>query len=92
MWNRITRKTDYRVEILEDDLTWEEAQNKEIWWINFYGRIDLNTGPLSNLTDGGDGMLGHKPTKETLEKLSIVRKGRCFRMAGWRMTDEHKEK
>lgn len=92
LWNRITRKTDYRVEILEDDLTWEEAQNKEIWWINFYGRIDLNTGPLSNLTDGGDGMLGHKPTKETLEKLSIVRKGRCFRMAGWRMTDEHKEK
>ena len=49
-------------------------------------------GTLSNLTDGGDGMLGHKPTKETLEKLSIVRKGRCFRPAGWKMTNEHKEK
>lgn len=61
-WKNITNKTQYEVEILLDDLTWEEACIKEIEFIALYGRKDLNKGPLVNLTDGGEGFLGYKHT------------------------------
>lgn len=54
IWNDIISKTDYRVEILFDDLTKEEAVEKEFEFIKMYGRINNSTGTLSNLTDGGD--------------------------------------
>jgi len=91
LWTRIINKTEYRVEILEDDLTYEEAKEKERWWIKFYGRINLKTGPLANLTDGGDGMVGWKPSQETLDHLSAVRKGRVFLPKGWKMSEEQKK-
>lgn len=58
IWNRIVSKTEYQVEILMDNITYDEAKKKEIEFIKLYGRIDLNNGILSNLTDGGDGTLG----------------------------------
>lgn len=54
IWNDIVSKTDYRVEILFDDLTKEEAVEKEFELIKMYGRINNSTGSLANLTDGGD--------------------------------------
>lgn len=57
-WKRIANKTEYRVEIMLDDLSWEEACEKEIELIDLYGRSDLNRGPLCNLTNGGDGAHG----------------------------------
>ena len=57
-WKSIINKTDYRVDILFDDLTWEEACEKEKEFIKLYGRRDLGTGTLINLTDGGDGAGG----------------------------------
>jgi hypothetical protein len=59
-WKLITKKTDYEVQILFDDLTWEEACEKEKEFIALYGRKDLGTGILCNMTDGGDGTLGTK--------------------------------
>jgi hypothetical protein len=35
-----------------------EAFEAERFFISFYGRIDLSTGCLRNLTDGGDGVSG----------------------------------
>src|ERR1700688_442188 len=32
----------------------ERAFEMEKWWIAFYGRKDVNTGYLRNLTDGGE--------------------------------------
>lgn len=53
----ITNKTNFKVEIILDDLSWEEACEKEKELIKLYGRIDLHTGSLSNMTSGGDGIV-----------------------------------
>jgi hypothetical protein len=69
IWKNIVKKTDYRVDILFEDLTREEACEKEIEFIKLYGRKDLGTGTLSNRTDGGEGTGNH--SDET--KLKIVK-------------------
>jgi hypothetical protein len=84
-WKLIVNKTDYEVQIIEDNLTWEEACEKEKYWIKFYGRKDLNEGNLVNMTDGGDGTMGHSLTTEHINKIKTTLKGRVF-------TDEHKQK
>jgi len=75
-WQKILSKTEYRVDILFDDLTWEEACEKEKEFIALYGRRDLNNGTLCNMTDGGEGTLGRVPTEETRRKIGIAQKGK----------------
>ncbi|MEI7943048.1 MAG: NUMOD3 domain-containing DNA-binding protein [Candidatus Riflemargulisbacteria bacterium] len=70
-WKRIVNKYGFTIEILYNDLTWEEACQKEIELIKLYGRKDLGLGNLVNLTDGGDGQLGCFPNKESRKKKSI---------------------
>jgi hypothetical protein len=67
-WNNITNIASYEVEIIAEDLTWEEACKKEIEFIKLYGRSDLKLGTLVNMTDGGDGFKGPK-TLEHRQKL-----------------------
>lgn len=51
----------------------DEALSLEMWFIHKYGRIDLGTGSLCNLTDGGDGgSSGHKWTEEQKSKKKKV--------------------
>jgi hypothetical protein len=69
-WKDIAYKFKYEVEIILDNLTWEEACIKEIEFIKLYGRKDLNIGPLTNLTDGGEGQFGRKDSIETKIKKS----------------------
>jgi hypothetical protein len=85
LWKRITAKSDYLVEIIADDISVEFAKEKEIEFIKLYGRIDKRTGPLCNLTDGGDGINGYIFTKEHKEKLSISSSKRI-------VSEEQKEK
>lgn len=66
-WNKISAKTNYRVDIMLDDLTWEEARIKEIEFISMYGRRDLGFGTLVNMTDGGDGCVNRVFTEKQLE-------------------------
>lgn len=47
-----------------------EAHNKKKEFIQLYGRKDINTGCLCNLTDGGDGIWNCKRSAETRQKLS----------------------
>ena len=54
-WKGIVKKYGHIVEIIENDLSWEDACIKEKELIKKYGRIDLNEGTLVNMTDGGEG-------------------------------------
>lgn len=47
---------------------------------------------LTNATDGGDGILGFKPTKRTLEYLSKVRKGKSGYWKGKHHSEATKQK
>jgi len=64
IWNDIVSKSDYVVDIIFDEITWEEACFLEKELIKLYGRRNLETGSLVNLTDGGEGMVGYKMTEE----------------------------
>lgn len=73
-WKNLTNKTEYKVEILSDNLTWENAQEAEIQLIKLYGRRDLGLGQLVNLTDGGDGCINFSDI--TKNKISQSLKGK----------------
>jgi hypothetical protein len=75
LWKRIAAK-GYEVEILFDNIEWDAAKIKEIEFISLYGRIDLGTGTLANMTDGGDGTLNKIFNDEYRAKLSKAARGR----------------
>lgn len=68
-WNNVVNITDWKAEIILDNLTREIAEEKEKEFILLYGRKDLKTGTLCNLTDGGTGGLGLKHTEEAKNKM-----------------------
>lgn len=69
-WINIVNKCGYEVDILFNGISYEDACNVEFGLINDYGRIDLGTGNLVNLTDGGKGSINFRHTKETIAKIS----------------------
>lgn len=78
IWQRISNKTDYRVEILYDNLSWEEACQKEKELIAKYGRLNNKTGILANLTDGGEGNVGAILSPKHREAVGEANKRRVF--------------
>lgn len=88
-WNNIVNFTEYRVEIMLQDISWEEACEKEIEFINLYKKNTQN-GSLCNIANGGNGgylsnevnekrkqsLKGHILTQETKNKIGIKAKGR----------------
>lgn len=62
--------------LLKNNLTEQQAFNLEMELIKQIGRIDLKAGPLTNLTNGGDGASGAIRSKEMKIKYSESKKGK----------------
>lgn len=83
-WNK--NNIEPMIVILEKNLTEQEAWDLETRLITSLGRFDLGTGPLLNLTNGGEGPAGRTPwnkgkktqdymSPETREQLNEKLKG-----------------
>ena len=62
-----------RIRFAAKNLSADDAKNLEIELIAKYGRKDIGTGILRNLTDGGEGSPGRIATDEMKQKLKIAR-------------------
>jgi hypothetical protein len=101
-WNNITNFTEYRVEIIMDNLTSDEANELEIFLISIYKRFDCCGGMLVNATDGGEGVTGFSFSEETIEKMrknnlgKIVSEDTKSKISkagkGKKLSEEHKQK
>ena len=69
-------KDKSRVIYLKQNLTEEEAFRHEIYMIDVFGRKDLGTGILVNMTNGGEGVSGWVPSEETKMNISVANKGK----------------
>lgn len=73
-WKRVVSKTEYRVEIMYESDCYEDVIQKEKSFISLYGRRFDGSGTLVNITNGGEGTNGYKPSVETRQKMSDSRK------------------
>jgi hypothetical protein len=81
-WNNIVNLTNYKVEIILDDITWEQACEKEKEFILLYRKVK-DGGLLCNIADGGNGgslgeevnakrktsLMGHVLSENTKSKI-----------------------
>jgi hypothetical protein len=76
IWKRIAQETDYSIEIIKNNISREEAKNIEKKLISELGRIDKNTGLLSNKSIGGEGdNIGGSGPIEGWERRQNILKG-----------------
>lgn len=75
-WKNIVAKAAYQVEIIASPETWEDSCELEQLLILEYGRADLGTGTLVNLTIGGEGIVGRVLSEKEKERMRIAFKGR----------------
>lgn len=75
-WKKVVTKTDYQVEVIIENISWEDACNLEKSLISSYGRKNLNKGTLVNLTDGGEGSVGYIMSEENKLKVGLFHKDR----------------
>lgn len=76
------------VELLEDSLVEEVAFQLETFYITKFGRANLGTGPLTNLTNGGEGFSGQVFTESHKANMSRVKTGENHPMFGMKHSDE----
>lgn len=84
-WTNIVNKHGITVKLLYENLTELDALNLEKQLITNYGRRDLGTGCLINMTDGGEGSTGRLLSQKSRIKMSVAKKGK-------KLTEEHRKK
>lgn len=80
MWYKVVSKTNYEIEIILEHEDYDFIKKKEIEFIALYGRKDIKTGSLVNLTNGGEGTVNVSP--EIRQKHSLRMKGKNNPMFG----------
>ena len=75
-WKRYANKYGVSTEILTKGISFDKAKELEVLLISEYGRRDLGTGVLVNMTDGGEGSLGRKQSKEEKQKRANSNRGK----------------
>lgn len=75
-WTNIANKCGFHTEIIHYCKSWEDACELESLLISEYGRLDLSTGCLVNMTDGGEGSINLIRTKEHRMKIGLGNKGK----------------
>jgi len=60
---------------IESGLTWEESGIREIYWIKEYRKLGFK---LTNITDGGGGILGYSHTENAKERIRRAHLGRSI--------------
>ncbi len=76
-WHNIVNKHGLIVEIIENDIDWESAKQKEINLISHYKRT-VDGGCLVNQTIGGDGATGYRHTEEWKKENSLRNNGKII--------------
>ena len=67
-------KDKSRIIFLKQNLTEKEAFKHEVYMIDVFGRKDLGTGILVNMTNGGEGASGWVPSEENKKNISDAKK------------------
>ncbi|ARK09016.1 NUMOD3 domain-containing DNA-binding protein [Fibrella sp. ES10-3-2-2] len=96
LWKKVTRKHGRIVEIVAEGLTRTAANDLERDLISKYGRRDIGTGSLVNLTPGGE-YIFPALTPETRKVMSLRLKGNRYSVGnsirkGIKHTEESKKK
>lgn len=78
-WKNMVAKNNskFYVHFLQTNLTEDEAFFYEILYIQIFGK-KIEDGLLVNMTDGGEGISGHKLSEETKRKISEAHKGKII--------------
>lgn len=86
-WRSVTNKSPIEVEIVYESDSVDEIIKKETEFIMLYGRRDIGTGTLVNLTNGGEGT--RCLNEEALTNMRLRMIGNTL-MVGIKLTEEHK--
>ena len=76
---------------VKDNISEIESFKLERLLISLIGRLDKKTGPLVNLTDGGEGTSGWMPSEEFKIKVGERSKGNSYGI-GYKHTEHHKKR
>lgn len=92
IWRKIAKKTEWNCEILADGLEKSSACFLERELIRRYGRKDINTGVLANMTNGGETNDGRIVSDALRCKLSESRRGVNNPFYGKKHSMDHRRK
>jgi hypothetical protein len=85
-------KDKTKIVFLHENLSEDQAKELEIQEISRYGRKDLGTGILTNLTNGGEGVSGMIHSEETRNVMSEKKSGENNHFYGKTHSEETKKK
>ncbi len=74
-WHNVVKLHGFISEVVASRLDQESAMDLEKLLITEYGRRNIGSGPLVNLTDGGEGNVGWNPSESTRTKMRSNRIG-----------------